>query len=312
MKTLMIDNSLCNDLSDKDVRTAELLAYMESLWELGCAYTEMITSNFLLLPPDTDKSKIMLRVTDEEDLLYVNSFPFPYVVLPANLAHLAPQITRPVVVEFYLRGSTAFDVLDMFKNAIDFENVSMIRLVDNFDDDKEKMKKLLSDLHKEYVWSFDICPLNRSARAVSAAISAYYAEAECVTMTFGSRRDSAEVQDFTLSFSQLTGIVPTPDQVLALCRCNALYHLIFGRLPDSDLDAMRNFQIVPHKSVLVDDWNPYRDDNVRHKIAGAALNQKEAYMDEIQKKLIGMQVDRLTAEELQEYIDSFCAKLFKK
>ncbi len=312
MKTIMIDNSLTNCLLDKDVKTAELLAYIESLYELGCGYIEMVTDTFLLLPPDTDKSKIIMRITSEDDLYYVNSFDFPYVLVPAHLAQLAPKITRPVIVELHLRGSTPFDALDLFLKATDMTNVSMIRLVDNFSDNREQMSQMIDSLRKEYVWSFDICPLNKNAMAVSSAIAAYFAGAECVTMCFGSRRKYAEIQDFTLCFSQVFGFIPTPDRIMALCRCNALYHLIFGKNPDSDLDAMRHFQAVPHKAIKADDFIPRNQEVTLHTVATAKNRQDEEFRSTLYKKLVSMRVDGTSAEELTEYIDSYCSRLFKK
>ena len=175
---------------------------------------------------------------------------------------------------------------------------------------EEKMKKLLTKLHKEYTWSFDICPLNRNATAVSAAVSAYLAEAECVTMRFGSRRTFAEIQDFTLTFANLYGVLPTPEAVMALCRCNALYHLIFGTSPDSDLDAMRRFQIIPHRCAKADDPTLFRDDMALHNMACAANSRHREYTDILYDKLRSMRVDGETAEELVALINSYCAKLF--
>ena len=211
IKTVIIDNSLSRRSLDEETKAVEIIAYMQSLYEMGVKYTEITTDVFLHLPPGHDFSRVILRISNEDDLYYVNSFNFAYVVLPANLTHLANRIKKPVISEIYLRGSNPFTVIKMFKRSFDLSNVSMIRYVDNFNDDKEKMKKLVKALQEKYIWPVDICPLNKTASGVSAAISAVFAHADCVTMRYGSRQKYAELQDYLLNLSNLYGITPSQE-----------------------------------------------------------------------------------------------------
>ena len=89
MKVNIIENSLCDAEFSENARPEHLVAYIESLHEFGASYIEMVTDAFLLLPPASDLSKIILRMTSPRDLLYINSFDFAYVVLPANLSEYA-------------------------------------------------------------------------------------------------------------------------------------------------------------------------------------------------------------------------------
>ena len=285
---------------------------MQSLYEMGVKYTEITTDVFLRLPPGHDFSKTILRVTCEDDLYYVNSFNFAYVVLPANLTQFAAHITKPVISEIYLRGSNPFTVTKMFKRSFDLSNVSMIRYVDNFDDNKETMKKLVKGLQEKFIWPVDICPLNKKSAGVSAAISAVFAHADCVTMRYGSRVKYAELQDYLLNLSNIYGIIPSQDAVLALCRCHALHFLVFGKLSDSETDALRQYQIVPHRSIPIDGLLSIGfEERMLKSIRSGGQKDSELYLSPLVKKLRSMQLDGKSAKELSDIIDSYCAKLFK-
>ena len=97
MKVSIIDNSLCDSSFVKEVRPEEIQAYMNSLHEFGVSYIEMVTDTFIMLPPASDMSKVILRMTSVRDLLYINSFNFAYVVVPAQFTDLVTKIERPVI-----------------------------------------------------------------------------------------------------------------------------------------------------------------------------------------------------------------------
>ena len=63
MKVSIIDNSLCDSSFVKEVRPEEIQAYMNSLHEFGVSYIEMTTDTFIMLPPASDMSKVILRMT---------------------------------------------------------------------------------------------------------------------------------------------------------------------------------------------------------------------------------------------------------
>lgn len=309
---MIIDNSLSRRTLDENVKAVEIIAYLQSLFEMGVRYAEMTTDTFLKLPPGHDFSKVILRVTGEDDLYYVNSFNFAYVALPANLTELAPRISRPIISELYLRGTNAFVVTEMFIKNFDLSNVAMVRYVDNFSDDEQTMKKLVKELQKKYIWPVDICPLNKNANALAAVFSAMFAHADSVTMRYGSRTKFAELQDYMLNFSNLYGVIPAQEAVMALCRCNALHILVFGTPSDSETDALRKYQIVPHRSVPVDGILSYGYEE--RALKGIRSNRAYAddfYMSPLIEKLRSMQLDKKSAKELSDIIDSYCAKLFK-
>ena len=311
MKTMIIDNSLCRRALDENVKAVEIIAYLQSLYEMGVRYAEMTNDVFLRLPPGHDFSKVILRITSEDDLYYVNSFNFAYVMLPANLTQLAPHIHRPIISELYLRGSNPFTVIKMFKKSFDLSNVAMIRYVDNFSDDEDTMKKLIKGLQQKYIWPIDICPLNKNANALSAVFSAMFAHADSVTMRYGSRVKFAELQDYMLNFSNIYGVIPSQEAVMALCRCNALHVLVFGTQSDSETDALRKYQIVPHRSVPVDGILSYGYEERVLKSIRNGRSPDNFYMSPLIEKLRSMQLDNKSAKELSDVIDSYCAKLFK-
>ena len=132
MKVNIIENSLCDAEFSENARPEHLVAYIESLHEFGASYIEMVTDAFLLLPPASDLSKIILRMTSPRDLLYINSFDFAYVVLPANLSEYSSEIKHPIISEIALHGSDMLQITAMFEKTFDFSNVSMIRFVDDY------------------------------------------------------------------------------------------------------------------------------------------------------------------------------------
>ena len=95
MKVSIIDNSLCDSSFVSDVKPEAIKAYTDALHEFGVSYIEMTTDSFIMIPPASDMSKIILRMTSVRDLLYINSFDFAYVVVPAHLTDLIPKIERP-------------------------------------------------------------------------------------------------------------------------------------------------------------------------------------------------------------------------
>lgn len=311
MKTMIIDNSLSKRTLDENVKSVEIIAYLQSLFEMGVRYAEMTTDVFLRLPPGHDFSKVIMRITNEDDLYYVNSFNFAYVTLPANLTQLAPRIKRPIISEIYLRGSNPFTVIKMFKKSFDLSNVAMIRLVDNFDDDGEVMRKLVKGFQDKYIWPVDICPLNKKANALAAVYSAIFAHADSVTMRYGSSAKFAELQDYMLNFSNIYGIMPSQEAVMALCRCHALHVLVFGKPSDSETDALRLYQIVPHRSVPVDGILSFGYEERTLKSIRNGRQPDISYMSPLIEKLRSMQLDKKSAKELSDMIDSYCAKLFK-
>lgn len=311
MKTMIIDNSLSKRNLDENAKAVEIIAYLQSLFEMGVRYAEMTTDVFLRLPPGHDFSKIILRITNEDDLYYVNSFNFAYVTLPANLTHFAFRIKHPIISEIYLRGSNPFTVIKMFKKSFDLSNMDMIRFVDNFSDDGEEMKTFIKKFQQKYVWPVDICPLNKNSNALAAVFSAMFAHADSVTMRYGSSAKFAELQDYMLNFSNIYGVIPSQEAVMALCRCHALHVLVFGKPSDSETDALRLYQIVPHRSVPVDGILSYGYEERTLKSIRNGRQPDSFYMSPLIEKLRNMQLDKKSAKELSDMIDSYCAKLFK-
>lgn len=91
MKVSIIDNSLCDSSFVSDVKPEAIKAYTDALHEFGVSYIEMTTDSFIMIPPASDMSKIILRMTSVRDLLYINSFDFAYVVVPAQLTDLITE-----------------------------------------------------------------------------------------------------------------------------------------------------------------------------------------------------------------------------
>lgn len=312
MKITITDNSLCDSKFSDDLNPAELIAYIESLHEFGAGYIELVTDTFILLPPGFDLSKIILRVTNESDLLYLNSFDFAYALLPANMTEFAPQIKCPVISEISLHSSEPFSIIDMFIKNFDLSNVAMIRLVDDFDSSPWAMTEFVKRYREKYAYPLDICPTNGKLNAASAAVAAVLARAECVTMRFGSCDRFAELQDYTMAISTMFAAVPSPEIIIALCKCAVLYKLLYGRESLSVTKDMRAFQIVPHRIPNIDSgYTPRRNETPYLRNVLQPNEFKAKYVDPIYKKLISMRVDNSSARELVNLINRYCTKLFK-
>ena len=145
MKVSIIDNSLCDSSFVSDVKPEAIKAYTDALHEFGVSYIEMTTDSFIMIPPASDMSKIILRMTSVRDLLYINSFDFAYVVVPAQLTDLIPKIERPVISELCLHGSDYMRVTDMFEKNFELDKVSMIRFVDDFRKSPQEMARMLAE-----------------------------------------------------------------------------------------------------------------------------------------------------------------------
>ena len=208
MKVSIIDNSLCDSSFVSDVKPEAIKAYTDALHEFGVSYIEMTTDSFIMIPPASDMSKIILRMTSVRDLLYINSFDFAYVVVPAHLTDLIPKIERPVISELCLHGSDYMRVTEMFEKNFELDKVSMIRFVDDFRKSPQEMARMLAEYRRKYYRPIDICPTNKYTNAVSEAIAAVIAKSDSLTMRFGDYEQYAELQDYTVSLATLFGVAP--------------------------------------------------------------------------------------------------------
>lgn len=313
MKVSIIDNSLCDASFVDDVKPELISAYKDGLAEFGVAYTEMTTDTFLMLPPAGDMSKVILRMTSVRDLLYINSFNFAYVTVPANLTEFIPKIERPVISELSLHGGDPMRVMEMFEKNFELDNVAMIRFVDDFRESPQEMAQLIREYREKYFRPVDICPTNRYTNAVNEAVAAVIAKSDSITMRFGDYDRFAELQDYTISLATLFGVTPSPQMIMALYKCGCLYAMIYGRRARSTLDDLRFSQISPHYVKNVDRMIPPQpNERTTHTSFVRPPDNAAQSGDLLYKKLRSMMVDAVTAQELEEVIDEFCTKLYNK
>lgn len=313
MKVSIIDNSLCDASFVDEVKPEAVVAYKDALAEFGVAYTEMTTDTFLMLPPAGDMSKVILRMTSARDLLYINSFNFAYVTVPANLTELIPEIKRPVISELSLHGGDSLRVMEMFEKNFELDNVSMIRFVDDFRESPQEMAQLIRAYRDKYFRPVDICPTNKYTNAVNEAIAAVIAKSDSITMRFGDYERFAELQDYTISLATLFGVAPSPQMILALYKCGCLYAMIYGRRARSTLDDLRFSQISPHYVKNADRYVPMSpNERTTHTSFVRPPDNSAQNSDLLYKKLRSMMVDAVTAQELEEVIDEFCTQLYNK
>ncbi len=313
MKVSIIDNSLCDSSFTDDVKPELIAAYKDGLAEFGVAYTEMTTDTFLMLPPAGDMSKVILRMTSVRDLLYINSFNFAYVTVPANLTEFIPQIERPVISELSLHGGDLIRATEMFEKNFDLDKVAMIRFVDDFRESPQEMAQLVREYRNKYYRPVDICPTNRYTNAVNEAVAAVIAKSDSITMRFGDYDRFAELQDYTISLATLFGVAPSPQMIMALYKCGCLYAMIYGRRARSALDDLRFGQISPHYVKNVDRTIPLQpNERTTHTSYVRPPDNSAQNGDLLYKKLRSMMVDAVTAQELEEVIDEFCTQLYNK
>lgn len=313
MKVSIIDNSLCDSSFVREIRPEEIQAYMKSLHEFGVSYVEMTTDTFIMLPPASDMSKVILHMTSVRDLLYINSFNFAYVVVPAQFTDLVPKIERPVISEIYLHGGDAIRAMEMFEKNFELDNVAMIRFVDDFRETPQEMAALIREYRNKYFRPIDICPTNRYANAVNEAVAAVIAKTDSLTMRFGGY-EYAELQDYTISLATLFGVAPSPQMILALYKCGCIYAMIYGRRAQSALDDLRAGQISPHYVQNIDRYKPVmpNERTMQSSYVRPPKNEENNSGKLLYKKLRSMMVDAKTAEELSEEIDEFCTQLYNK
>lgn len=314
MKVSIIDNSLCDSSFAHDVKPEAIRAYMDALHEFGVSYVEMTTDTFIMLPPASDMSKVILHMTSVRDLLYINSFDFAYIVVPAHLTDFIPKIERPVISEICLHGSDPMRVMEMFEKNFELDKVSMIRFTDDFNETPQEMAMLIKEYRDKYFRPIDICPTNKYTNAVNEAIAAVISKSDSITMRFGNYEKYAEFQDYTISLATLFGVAPSPQMVMALYKCGCLYAMIYGRRANSALDDIRINQISPHYVVNIDKRKPLvPNERTTHTTFVRPPEQKESENGKLlYKKLRSMMLDAVTAEELEEEIDEFCTQLYNK
>ena len=135
-------------------------------------------------------------------------------------------------------------------------------------------------------------------------------------MRYGSSAKFAELQDYMLNFSNIYGIMPSQEAVMALCRCHALHVLVFGKPSDSETDALRLYQIVPHRSVPVDGILSFGYEERTLKSIRNGRQPDSSYMSPLIEKLRSMQLDKkslgrllaLSDRQLQMFVEKLATE----
>lgn len=313
MKTAIIDNSLCNAQFVNDVKPDDIDIYIKSLFKSGVSFVEMVTDSFLKLPPDCDHSKVILRITDDTDLLYVNAFDFAYVVLPVEMLDKVDEITVPIICEVCLHGTDTMSVLKMFFDNFDFSHISVLRLVDDFPGDMHSMNELLESLRKTYIQAIDICPTNNNVSAVSACLAAMLGQSDCITMCYGNTDTFAELVDYTKCICTTFCMIPTPEVMLSLFSCDVMYRRIYGKRPQSFNMSLadKSRSPLPIRGFNADDFFHQDRNNPPCYIPQGSLRTTPEHISLMYKQLRSMQITHEEAKELEEVFNSFIPPLYK-
>lgn len=312
MKTVIIDNSLCDSFFTPYTTAEDIDMYIKSLFKLGVSYVEMTAESFLKLSPDTDCKKIILRITDKSDIHFINNFDFAFVVVPNGLLYMSDKIKLPIIAEICPMGGNLFSAVNGLLSCDFSARISVIRIVDDFILDFHEMARITERLKTHYTQSFDFCPTNNSLTAVSTAIEAVSTHADSVTMCFGNGEVYAELVDYYKGICATFGFMPSAEGMIAVLSCELLYYKLYGReaahlFISSDNSSGNIFPMRAFNSdeVFVQSRNipPYF-----YPQNAKSIKQKR---DLLYDMLRNMQISGDEAKEIKKALDNFILPLYK-
>jgi hypothetical protein len=244
----------------------------------------------LPLPVGGENSpQYIFRIENADECKYANALPFAYVLVPLKFSHLINKLELPVILEIKTGDADIPSLLKVVAESIDLTNVSLLRLVGDFRKSQEDFAAILHRIKMMFVIPFDICPLNTTLGALSAAISAYEAGVGSVTLNFGNSSNFTPLEEFLISMATVHKNVISKNYISGICKAAVLSPLICEIETLNLKMLMKRYQLSPQRVEVIDGspmgFNPWK-------------GQKASRRSFMERRLDYMEVEEELSQEI--------------
>jgi len=249
MNTVIIDRSLAEMKFLPEAGAGRILLYLCALRESGVTFFELNRQaaeragirayRRAKFENNTDEMRLLnayiFRAESLDDIEFARDIDFRYVILPLRLLYLAGRIPNPVILEVALNNADASGIFEALAENIDFSSLAMLRLTGDFRSltETDTLGAVIERYRRRYSLPLDISPTNESMTALAAAVSAYTARTDSVSLCFGSNLNSASLEDFLITLTTIYGLFPERTYLNGLSRAAKLAKEIGDANPDN-------------------------------------------------------------------------------
>ncbi|MCL1823819.1 MAG: hypothetical protein FWG44_06415 [Oscillospiraceae bacterium] len=295
MKTALIDRSLAGVSFKETTSKTDVYFYAQSLIEAGADYIEIDLQALMRLPEPNGSENYIFRIKRAEEYKLANLLPFSYVVLPLKFSYLIEKIELPIILEIKTGDADICALLKIVSESINLTNVALLRLVGEFKKTPEEFISILNRIRMKYAVPIDICPLNVSLGALSAAVTAYGAQIDSLTLSFGNSHDYTSLDEFLISMATVHKTIITKSYISGICKAAVMSSVI------SDIETlnlkmlMKRYRLSPQKVEKADDLPLQR--NIYYK--------KARRLSLVERRLNGLEVEEELTDEIIDKLKKY-------
>ncbi|MCL2636808.1 MAG: hypothetical protein FWD48_00410 [Oscillospiraceae bacterium] len=262
MKTAIIDRSLCGVIFKEITSKTDVYTYVLSLKEAGADYVELDLNALLRLPEPMGAENYIFRVEQAYEHEIANAFPFSYAVLPLKFAHLIEKLQIPVILEIKTGDADIPALLKVVAESIDLTKIALLRLVGDFNKHPDEFKSILAKVRMRYAVPFDVCPLNTTLCALSAAVTAYEVGIDSLTLNFGNSNNFTPLEEFLISMATIHKVTINRNYISGICKASVMSSLICEIETTNLQKLMKRYQLSPQRVEVADgqplNLNPWK------------------------------------------------------
>ncbi len=305
MKTVIIDKSLVDVNYFEKVNPSDVYLYTLALKEAGADYLEIDFNTLARLPKPVETDKYIYRVEKITDAIIANNLPFSYAVLPLSNAFLIPRIKAPIVLEVNAAKFETLQYLETLAEGLDLSKVSLLRIVCDFDLLPDELSSAITKFRSKYAVPIDLCPLNNSLTALTAAVSAYAGYCDSITLSFGNSDNYCSLEEFLITLVTMYKIIISKTYISGICKA-AILSTLFSKIETDNLKALMKQYGVSARVISIIDSPP---DNRRREIQRNRIVPQKTVLE---KRLINMELDKDLSEQIVEIMKECTVDLFIK
>lgn len=306
MRTRIIDSSLCRmDFSahaDKD----SVEQYAAALFSSGVDYIEIGRNALPFFQETNTSSHYIYRIESGADMKLMGAKDFAFVVLPFELLYFAPFTKHSVILEINIDGKEIYEDLNKINSRFEMNFVSMIRFVGDFSDRMSEMQAFTKVLKRKTPFSVDICPLDTTLSGTDAAMTAFKAKTDAITLSLCSDGVYTGLEKFLITAAFMHKSNIHPSFMMGLC----LAVLCLTNVSASPFDAMIKVnEIIGLASDYTINIDTPKNNERLFKLDLDRQNEKPSFDD---KFFEALQIDDSEfRDELKKAVETSRMNLFK-
>ncbi|MCL2078182.1 MAG: hypothetical protein FWH08_07255 [Oscillospiraceae bacterium] len=288
MKTAIIDRSLSGLSFNEITGKSDVYLYAKSLIEAGADYVEIDLQTLARLPEPTDSDSYIFRIERAEEYQIANALPFAYTLVPLKFSNLIEKLEIPVILEIKTGDADILALLKIVSESIDLTGVALLRLIGDFRRQADDFPTLINKIRMKYAVPIDICPLNTTLGALSAAIAAYQARTDSLTLNFGSNSNFTSLEEFLISMATVHKFIISSSYISGICKAAVMSSLISEIKTDNLKMLMKRYRLSPQRVEKVDSSPFQRYPNIK----------KSRRKTLVERRLDGLEVEEELSEEI--------------